>query len=101
MIFTWYVFKRRMIYGRALAAGPWVVFGKYLAVRPWSSDFSISQTGFESQVVWIQLPGLPEGYYTDCLLRVIGQLVGPVIKIDAHTDGGHRGCFARIAVIDP
>lgn len=62
------------------------------------SDFSTSQPGIDSQVVWIRLPGLPEGYYSECLLQVIGQSVGPMVKLDAHTDGGHRGRFARPAV---
>ncbi|KAK5839833.1 hypothetical protein PVK06_008675 [Gossypium arboreum] len=58
----------------------------YLILRPWSLEFSTSQSGIESQVVWIRLPGLTEGYYSDCLLRVIGQMVGPVVKLDVYMD---------------
>lgn len=75
-----------------------MVFGKYLLVHSWSTNFLTSQNGFESQVVWIRLLGLPKGYYTDCLLRVIRQLVGLVIKLDAHTDGGRWGRFVRLVV---
>lgn len=74
-------------YSKVLTDGPWIIFGKYLSVRPWTSRFSTSQDSIESQVVRIRLPGLPEGYYLNCLLRVIGQAVGSVIKLDAHTDG--------------
>lgn len=83
---------------RVLLAGPWVIFGLYLSVRPWSLYFLTALSGFESQVVWIRLSGLPEGYYSNCLLPVIGQMVGLVFKIDAHTDGGRRGHFARMVV---
>ncbi|KAK5804210.1 hypothetical protein PVK06_031859 [Gossypium arboreum] len=59
-------------YNKALIGGLWVIFGRYLIVRPWSLEFSTSQSGIESQAVWIRLPRLPKGYYSDCLLRVIG-----------------------------
>ncbi|PPE02124.1 hypothetical protein GOBAR_DD00854 [Gossypium barbadense] len=73
-------------YNKVLVGGSWVIFGRYLTVRLWSPEFSTSQSGIESQVVWIRLHGLPEGYYLDCLLRVIGQTVGPVVKLDVQTD---------------
>lgn len=74
------------------------VRGSYLTVCPWSPDFCITQSGIESQMVWIRLPGLLEGYYLECLLRVIGQTIGTIIKLDVHTDGGRRGRFTRLAV---
>lgn len=83
---------------KVLSIGPLVVFGRYLSIRPWSMDFSTALTGFESQVVWIRLLGLPKGYYSDSLLRVIGQMVGPIFKMDAHIDGGQQGRFAKMAV---
>lgn len=85
-------------YQRALTEGPWVVFGKYLSVRPWTPKFSTTKSDIDSQVVWVRLPRLPEGYYSECLLRVIGQAIGSVVKLDVHTDGGRRGRFARLAV---
>lgn len=91
-------FQENDNYAKVLSNGPWVVFGKYLTVSPWSPDFSTSQSAIESQVVWVRLLGLPEGYYSDCLLRVIGQAIGQVIKLDVYTDGGRRGWFARLAI---
>lgn len=38
-----------------------------------------------NQVVWIRLPGLSKGYNSEILLRAIGQVIGPVVKIDKHT----------------
>ncbi|MBA0600213.1 hypothetical protein Gorai_006409, partial [Gossypium raimondii] len=49
------------------------------------------------QVVWIQLLGLPKGYYSECLLCAIGQTIGPVIKLDEYTDNARRGKFTQLA----
>lgn len=46
----------------------------------------------------MRLPGLPVGYYSECLLRVIRQSIRSVVKLDVHTDGGQRGRFARLTV---
>ncbi|PPS16870.1 hypothetical protein GOBAR_AA03707 [Gossypium barbadense] len=47
-------------YNKALVGGLWLIFGIYLILRQWSLEFSTSQSGIESQVVWIRLPGLTE-----------------------------------------
>ncbi|MBA0651038.1 hypothetical protein Goklo_018408 [Gossypium klotzschianum] len=38
------------------------------------------------------------GYYSDYLLRVIDKTIGPVVKLDVHTDCARMGRFARLAV---
>ncbi|KAG8480800.1 hypothetical protein CXB51_025513 [Gossypium anomalum] len=53
--------------------------------------------GRDVQVVWIRLPGLPKGYYSECLLYAIGQTIGPVIKLDEYTDNVRRRKFKRLA----
>lgn len=78
--------------------GLWVIFGHYLTVRLWSSDFSIADDNLEKQVVWVRLPGLSEGFYSEFLLLAIGQVIGPMVKIDAHTNATAGGRFARMAV---
>ncbi|KAK5820043.1 hypothetical protein PVK06_025087 [Gossypium arboreum] len=55
-------------YSQALVGRPWVIYDHYLTVRPWSSEFSTNQIEVEHQVVWIRLPSLPQGNYSDCLL---------------------------------
>lgn len=62
------------------------------------SNFSVNQTEVDSRAVWIRLPGLLEGYYSECLLRAIGGAIGKVIKLDAHTGCARRGRFARLVV---
>ncbi|KAH9648562.1 DUF4283 domain-containing protein [Citrus sinensis] len=61
----------------ALTEGPWVIFGHYLIVQPWTPQFDSTITEIDS--------------------TVIGQLVGNVIKIHYHTELRKRGKFARIA----
>ncbi|MBA0752022.1 hypothetical protein Gogos_000903 [Gossypium gossypioides] len=85
-------------YNKVLVGGLWVIFGNYLSIRPWSSDFSTTQNEITFQVMWIRLPGLLERFYSSCLLKEIGQTVGSVVKLDIHTDYACRGCFARLAV---
>ncbi|MBA0796283.1 hypothetical protein Gohar_007062 [Gossypium harknessii] len=45
-------------YNKALVAGSWVIFGRYLTVRPWSPDFSTTQSGVESQGIVCTAGGL-------------------------------------------
>ncbi|MBA0582139.1 hypothetical protein Gorai_024290 [Gossypium raimondii] len=83
-------------YNKVVFGGPWVIFGQYLTVRLWSKDFSTSQSKVDTQLVWVRLPGLPEGFYSDFLIRAIGQLLGQVVKLDAHTNSARKGRFARL-----
>ncbi|MBA0603902.1 hypothetical protein Gorai_001999, partial [Gossypium raimondii] len=85
-------------FNKVLVGGPWVIFGQYLTARPWSPDFLASDNEMDIQVVWIGLPCLSERYYSKCLLRVIKQAIGPVVKLDTHTNSGRRGCFAGLTV---
>lgn len=45
------LFQEENDFNKVLTATSWVVFGRYLSIRPWSTDFSTSQSDFESQVV--------------------------------------------------
>ncbi|PPE02506.1 hypothetical protein GOBAR_DD00490 [Gossypium barbadense] len=85
-------------HNNVLTNGPWVIFGQYLIVRPRSPTFSTSQNEVDTQVVWVRLPGLPEGYYSNYILRAIGQAIGPVLKIDENTYSAKRGRFARMTI---
>lgn len=82
----------------ALTEGPWVIFGHYLTVQPWTPQFDSTVSDIASAIVWIRLPGMAFHLYDKRVLRKVGQLVGTVIKIDYHTESRERGKFARIAV---
>ncbi|MBA0650012.1 hypothetical protein Goklo_017503, partial [Gossypium klotzschianum] len=85
-------------YKNVLTGGPWVVYGNYLTVHPWSLDFSSTNADMSIQVVWIRLPGLLEGFYSKVLLTAIGQIIGPVIKLNINTNLVRKGQFTRLAV---
>ncbi|KAK5837607.1 hypothetical protein PVK06_006334 [Gossypium arboreum] len=78
-------------FNNVLVGGPWLIFGQYLTVNPWSPEFSISYNEVDIQMVWIRLWGLPESYYSKCLICAIGQAIGPVAKLETHLDSGRRG----------
>ncbi|KAK8534124.1 hypothetical protein V6N12_047521 [Hibiscus sabdariffa] len=91
-------FKLRADYLKALADGPWTIFGHYLTVHPWTSSFS-TVTPYPTQVmVWIRLPGLHVSLYKKSLIEEIGESIGPVAKLDYQTELGRRGRFAQMAI---
>lgn len=91
-------FESEADFNNVMAQDPWVIFGHYLTVQPWSSDFSTLDAHPQSVVAWILIPGLSGAFYKRSPLMEIGSLVGKVIKIDLQTENGSRGQFARFAV---
>jgi hypothetical protein len=45
-----------------LSGGPWMIYGHYLVVQPWSRDFTTSDVHPTKIVAWIRLPGLHYRY---------------------------------------
>ncbi|KAI9101466.1 hypothetical protein K1719_023948 [Acacia pycnantha] len=86
-------------YIKVLTGGPWMVFGAYLTVHPWSLAFDPHTTKISNVVAWARIPGLSFRYYHKSTLRVIGKLLGEVVKIDYMTENRGRGKYARIAVL--
>ncbi|KAI9111336.1 hypothetical protein K1719_017026 [Acacia pycnantha] len=86
-------------YIKVLTGGPWMVFGAYLTVQPWSLGFDPHTTKVSNVVAWARIPGLSFRYYHKSTLRVIGKLLGEVVKIDYMTENRGRGKYARIAVL--
>ncbi|KAL4308653.1 hypothetical protein GQ457_01G024420 [Hibiscus cannabinus] len=65
-------FAKEEDYVHVLTGGPWVVYGSYLTVQPWSRSFFYK----------FGVPGENNG----------------VVRIDYNTEDGKRGRFARLAV---
>ncbi|MBA0792811.1 hypothetical protein Gohar_017279, partial [Gossypium harknessii] len=84
-------FQDKDDFDKILMGGPWVIFGHYLTIRPWSLDFSATNKEVDNQIVWIRLLGLSGGYYLKTLLRTIRKAIGSVIKTDEHTNAAIRG----------
>jgi hypothetical protein len=81
-----------------LRYGPWFVGNHFLAIRKWEPNFRASSASLSSVAVWVRIPGLPIEYYDQEALLRLGRLIGPVLRVDAHTYMGSRGRFARICV---
>ncbi|KAG8480634.1 hypothetical protein CXB51_025228 [Gossypium anomalum] len=91
-------FQSRIDYDLALTQGPWVVFGHYLTVQPWTIEFDPLKPFLSVVTAWIRFPGLPGFLYKKRILEEIGSLVRKVMKLDFKIDSGGRGQFARMAV---
>lgn len=85
-------------YQTAMLGGPWVVLGHYLTIHPWEPSISPSNLEIKQVYGWVRLPGLPYHYYHKNVLRAIGEVIGPVLKIDYNTEGFDKAIFARLAV---
>ncbi|GMJ04099.1 hypothetical protein HRI_004079100 [Hibiscus trionum] len=84
---------------KVLTGGPWVIYGAYLTVQPWSRNFSTANYYPSKIMVWIRIPGLPYRYYTKSLFSHIASSLGIVVRIDYNTSEGCRGKFARLALM--
>ncbi|KAH9696710.1 DUF4283 domain-containing protein [Citrus sinensis] len=68
-----------------LTQGPWLVAGHYLTVQLWSPHFDSFQVCLYTITIKNHI-------------RMLGHVIGKVIKIDYNTELATRGKFARIAV---
>ncbi|KAI9084807.1 hypothetical protein K1719_033213 [Acacia pycnantha] len=91
-------FQDNMDYQNALLIGPWMIFGHYLTVQPWTPSFKPHDHVINQVIGWIRLPKLPARYYHKSVIRSIGNVFGEIIRVNYNTDSGDRGKFARIVV---
>ncbi|KAL4318284.1 hypothetical protein GQ457_18G011590 [Hibiscus cannabinus] len=84
---------------KVVKGGPWVIYGSYLTVQPWSLCFSTKEDHPSQIMAWVRLPKLPYRYYTKSLFRHIAATIGRVVRIYYNTTEGKRGCFARLAIM--
>ncbi|KAK5840183.1 uncharacterized protein LOC108475156 [Gossypium arboreum] len=78
--------------------GPWIIFGQYLTVQPWTKEFSPLQPYPSVVMAWIRLPGLLGFMYKRKILEAIGSMISKVVKFDFKTDNRTRGKFTRMAL---
>ncbi|KAK5793166.1 hypothetical protein PVK06_034304 [Gossypium arboreum] len=91
-------FHNPVDFERVLSQGPWIAYGQYLTVQPWSIEFNPSQPYPNMVMAWILLPGLPGHMYKKKILWEIRGIIRRVAKLDFNTNNGVRGKFARMAV---
>ncbi|KAI9128387.1 hypothetical protein K1719_001380 [Acacia pycnantha] len=92
-------FQDDLDYQNALLTGPWMIFGYYLTVQPWTPSFKPQDHVVKQVIGWVRLPKLPTRYYHKSIIRSIGAVFGEVVRVDYNTDSGERGKFVRIAVV--
>ncbi|MFQ6643839.1 hypothetical protein Gotur_017254, partial [Gossypium turneri] len=85
-------------YTKALTKGLWVIFGQYLTIQPWTQNFSTIQPYPHNVVAWIRLPGLPRYMYEKKLVKVIGERIGPVVRLNDNIDNSFRVQLDKITV---
>ncbi|XP_016715514.1 uncharacterized protein [Gossypium hirsutum] len=91
-------FLNKTDYDRILSQGPWIIFGQYLTVQPWTKDFNPLQPYPTVVLAWIRLPGLPGYMFRRQIVEAVGGLIGKVVKLNLQTDKRTMGRFARFAV---
>ncbi|XP_061350262.1 uncharacterized protein LOC133295442 [Gastrolobium bilobum] len=72
--------------------------GHYLAIRKWEPFFNPHKANIHRVAAWIRLPGIPLEFCVIPVLKLIGNSIGKVLKIDKTTSLGDRGKFARLCV---
>ncbi|MBA0768058.1 hypothetical protein Gotri_016894, partial [Gossypium trilobum] len=68
-------FQNKLDCERALAEGPWIIFGQYLTVQPWTLAFDPTQAYPNVVMAWIRFPGLPGYLYNHKIITEIGKMV--------------------------
>ncbi|MBA0842418.1 hypothetical protein Goarm_002242 [Gossypium armourianum] len=91
-------FESYLDYSNILSNGPWVIYGKYMMVQPWTNQFSPLKSFPHSVVGWVHVLGLSGSLYKRSIFQAIDETVGNVSKIDLKKDKRARGQFARFAV---
>ncbi|XP_057418503.1 uncharacterized protein LOC130712715 [Lotus japonicus] len=96
-------------YQHVFDGGPWVILGHCLVVQQWKPEFIPATAEPGKVAVWIRIPDFPVEYYGKHFLWRIGESIGRMIKIDAHSirrehedgtvvGGSGRGSFVRLCV---
>ena len=81
-----------------LESGRWLIAGRYLVLRWWSTGLSLTKAALTSIPVWVQLCGVALEYWTAEGLSHIASVVGVPLYADAQTEQGTHLKYARICV---
>ena len=62
--------------------GPWSIDGALLVLEKWRPNIALSKMHLNFVSIWVQLHGLPLDYQCPELVERMGQMIGPVEKVD-------------------
>ena len=72
-------------FDKVLQGGPWFIGEHFLAIKPWEPYLKASEAKLTSVAVWVRLSELPIEFYDASVLKEIGSVIGPVLRIDSYT----------------
>ena len=81
-----------------LEKGLWFIGDFFLSLRPWEPFFKPSIANVSLIAVWVKLNELPIELYEIEAIKQIGESLGKVLRIDAHTTMEARGKYARLCI---
>lgn len=67
-------------------------------MQKWTPKFDVVNNKIDRIVAWIRLSEMNIHFYHKNVIQRLGQIIGPVIKIDSNTIAVQRGKFARLVV---
>ncbi|GKV50604.1 hypothetical protein SLEP1_g57307 [Rubroshorea leprosula] len=78
---------------KVIQGGPWFIGPYFLTMRRWELDFDPEEAlrSTTTTAVWAQLPQLFADHYDPITLQKIGNKIGPLLRVDAHTEHHTRG----------
>ncbi|KAG8498856.1 hypothetical protein CXB51_005701 [Gossypium anomalum] len=78
---------KEMLFKEMELTGPWIIFGQYLTVQPWTKEFNPAQPYPSVVLVWIRLPGLPSFLLRRKIVEAIGGIIGKPLVSKVLVDG--------------
>ena len=69
-----------------------------MAIKPWEPYFRASEDNLTSVAVWVRFLELPIEFYDMEVLKEIGSVIGPVLRIDSYIATRSRGSYARLCI---
>ncbi|MBA0761787.1 hypothetical protein Gotri_024381, partial [Gossypium trilobum] len=62
-------FQNKDDFEKVLSQGPWIIYGQYLVVQSWTTDFNLMQPYPSVVKAWIRLSSLPDFFYKHRILE--------------------------------
>ncbi|CAN1147044.1 Uncharacterized protein At4g02000 [Linum perenne] len=85
-------------YTRAMFEGPWLVGDHYVISEEWRPNFEPGFSQVNTVKIWVRLSGLPLEYFDAAVLRILGDKLGKMVRVDGMTLLGSRGNYARLCI---
>lgn len=85
-------------YDKVLRGGQWFIGEYFLAIKSWEPYFKAFEAKLTLVAVWVRFPELPVEFYDASVLKEIGSVISPALRIDSYIPSETRGGYARLCV---